>query len=316
MKEIVKDYIRLLHVPTLLLVAFFQLAMFYFVITPFLRSYGVEPVIHTLDVVNLVLASVFIAAGGFVINDYFDLRIDQINRPVTRVVGRTLDKHTAMTLYIVLTVIGVGFSIMLCWHARSFNYAMVMLFMAGILWFYSSSYKRMLVLGNVIVALLMALVPMMVALFSNRFMELEYNISPDLDFLTSRCYTMMGGFALLAFLWTFLIEVVKDMATVAGDRELECHSFPVVWEMNATKWILYVWVTLMWVGIGVLIYFYPALQVSSTLRFYVCGMVIPCFSLYYIIAKAQNVGDYRLISKYTLVLFAISIAYSFTLSFD
>ncbi len=316
MKEKIKDYIRLLHVPTLLLVAFFQIAMFYFVITPFLRSYGVEPVIHTLDVINLVLASVFIAAGGFVINDYFDLRIDQINRPVTRVVGRTLDKHTAMTLYIVLTVIGVCFSIMLCWHARSFNYAMVMLFIAGILWFYSSSYKRMLILGNVIVALLMALVPMMVALFQNRFMELEYNISPDLDFLTSRCYLMMGGFALLSFMWTFLIEVVKDMATVAGDRELECHSFPVVFGTCATKIILYVWITLMWMSIGVLIYIYPVLQVSSTLRFYVCGMVIPCLSLYYIIAKAQNVGDYRLICKYLLVLFAVSVAYSFTLSFE
>ncbi len=315
MKEKIKDYIRLLHVPTLLLVALFQIVMFYFVITPFLRSYGVEPVIHTLDIVNLVLASVFIAAGGFVINDYFDLRIDQINRPVTRVVGRTLDKHTAMTLYIVLTVIGIGFSIMLCWHARSFNYAMVMLFIAGILWFYSSSYKRMLVLGNVIVALLMALVPMMVALFQNRFMELEYNISPDLDFLTSRCYLMMGGFALLSFMWTFMIEVVKDIATVAGDRELECHSFPVVFGIDVTKIILYVWITLMWVGIGVLIYVYPELQATSTLRFYICGMVIPCLSLYYIIAKAQNVGDYRLICKYILVLFAISVAYGFTLSF-
>lgn len=313
MKEQIRDYIKLLHVPTLVLVAAFQLMMFFFVITPLLAVYGVEPSMCGLDLANLVLATVFILAGGFVVNDYFDLRIDQINRPLTRVVGRTLDKHVAMTLYMVLTIIGVGFTVMLCWHARSFDYALVMLFIAGVLWFYSSSYKRMLFLGNLLVALLMALVPIMVALFQNRFMDLEYRLSPELEFLKSNSLLLTFYFAVIAFAWTFVIEVVKDLSTEKGDRELECHSFPVVYGTTATKYILYVWITLMWVGIGAFIYARPAMQTSASLRFYVCGMLIPALSLYYIIAKAKTVGDYRLLVKYVMAIFAVNIAYCFVL---
>ncbi len=314
-KEIIKDYTRFLHVPTLLLVAGFQLMMYFFVVSPFLASYNVQCALSGTDLTLLVLATVFIAMGGFVVNDYFDLKIDQINHPITRFIGRRMDKHTAMTLYIVLTGIGVFFAILLCWHARSLDYGLVLMFVAGILWFYSSSYKRMLVLGNVLVALLMALVPLTVAVFQNRFMALEYRMTPDLDFLMMGCLRYTGAFALLAFGWTFLIEVIKDLATEKGDRELECHTFPVVWGIKKTKWLIYGWITLMWALSGWFIYTTPELRTMGSLRFYVCGMLIPAFSLYYIVSKARSASDYRLIKNYIMAIFAINIIYSCILEF-
>lgn len=311
--DTIKDYARLLHIPTLLLIAAFQVLMYFFVIVPSTKSLGVMPSMPILDLINLIGATVFMAAGGFVINDYFDLKIDQINRPLTRIVGRTMDKHTAMTLYIVLTVIGIVFALLLCWHARSIDYAIMLLFISGILWFYSSSYKRMFIVGNFIVSFLMGLVPFMVALFENRFLAVEYKTSPDLSYLMNENMMQILGFSLMAFGWTFMIEVIKDLATQKGDRELECHTLPIVFGEQKTKWILYIWNTFICLIFAYIIYKTPMLQNSLSYRFYICGTIIPALSLFYIINKAVNAGDYRLIVRYLLVIFAINIAYSYVI---
>lgn len=311
--ETIKNLNRLLHFPTLLLIAVMQVVTYYFIITPMLAQYGMTPLMSVMDLANLVLASVFMAAGGFVINDYFDLKIDEINRPLTRVVGRVIEKHSAMTLYIALTVVGVLFALWLCWHARSFDYALMMLFFTGILWFYSSTYKRILVLGNLVVAILMGLVPMMVTIFQNYFLVQHFMMDPDLSLLMSDCLSYTGGIALLVFAWTFVVEVIKDLSTEKGDRELECHTFPIVWGEKKTKILLYVWITLIWAVFGYIIYNTPALHSSLSLRLYVCFTLIPAFSLYYVIAKARNAGDYRLLVNYSIVILALNVFYSYAL---
>jgi len=80
-----------------------------------------------------------------------------------------------------------------------------------------------------------------------------------------------------------------------------------------TKWILYGWILLIILAFGYVIYQSPLLQNGLSYRFYVCGTVIPAISLFYFIAKAQNAGDYRVITKYTFVIFAINMCYSFVL---
>lgn len=311
--ETIKNLNRLLHFPTLLLIAVMQLVTYYFIITPMLAQYGMKPLMTEMDLVNLVMASVFMAAGGFVINDYFDLKIDEINRPLTRVVGRVMEKHTAMTLYIFLTVVGVLFALLLCWHVRSFDYAMMMLFFTGILWFYSSTYKRILALGNMVVAILMGLVPMMVTIFQNYFLVMHFMMDPDLSHLMSECLSYTAGISVLVFAWTFVVEVIKDLSTEKGDRELECHTFPIVWGEKKTKILLYVWITLIWAIFGYIIYSTPALHSSLSLRLYVCFTLIPAFSLYYVIAKARNAGDYRLLVNYSIAILALNVFYSYAL---
>ncbi len=318
--EVLKDYSRLFRFPMLLLIVAFQFMIYFFVVTPYLESYGIAPSMSVLDCSLLVLATLFITAGGYVINDYFDMKIDQINRPLTRVVGRRLDKNGVMSLYRVLTIIGAVFSILLCWRAQSFEYLLVLLFVAGVLWFYSSNYKRTFFLiignlGNFIVALLMALVPLIVVLFQNQFMTLEYNMNPDLMFIMKGLMVYGLAFSFVAFAWTFILEVVNDLISVKGDRELECHTFPVVWGVQKTKWLLYGCLTLMLVLSALFFYFTPSLHSSASLRFYVCGFFVPALSLFYIISKSQSPADYKLVSNYVMVIFAVNISYIFVLDF-
>ena len=165
--ESVKEYVKLIRLPNLLLVVTIQLMMYHWVLIPVLAQYTLEPAMPPADFYIMLLSSFFIAAGGYVINDYFDMRIDEINKPLTRVVGRTLTKKQTMLFYQVLSGIGMLLGILLCVKTRSLTNFLVYVMFLGLLWFYSSSYKRQYVLGNLIVAFLMikAISPVLYASF-------------------------------------------------------------------------------------------------------------------------------------------------------
>ena len=106
----------------------------------------------------LILSVVCIAAGGYVINDYFDVKIDRINRPDDMVVTRVISREAAMNWFYVLTAIGVVAGLAVAWWARSWTLAMIYIVIPGLLWFYSASYKRQLLVGNIVGCWLVSLI--------------------------------------------------------------------------------------------------------------------------------------------------------------
>ena len=97
---------------------------------------------------------------------------------------------------------------------------MVYVMFLGLLWFYSSSYKRQYVLGNLIVAFLMGMVPVFIALLELRYMNLIYEPSDDVNFIANLVLGWMGAYGILTFVWTFIYEMARDLFTEKGDREL------------------------------------------------------------------------------------------------
>ena len=183
----------------------------------------------------LMSATVLIAAGGYAINDYFDVKIDRINRPDELIVTRTVSKPTAMRLSIGLSAAGMVCGLVLALLLRSMTFAILFIIVPGLLWFYSSSYKRLFMVGNLTISLLAALTPMMVAMANVAVLQLRYATILPYTTLVHDLYAWLGGFALFAFLLTWIREIVKDMQDQMGDRELECHSMPVVWGDMWTK---------------------------------------------------------------------------------
>ena len=312
MKDLIKDYCRLLHVPTLLVIALTQVLLFYKVLLP-LDMTGSS--MTGGDLCLLVASTLFVAMGAFVINDYYDLKIDEINRPLTRVVGKRMDKHLAMTLYISLSVVGVLLAGVLSWNSRSTFAVSTCLFAVGLMWFYSSTYKRILWLGNLLAALVVAMVPLTVILVNQEFLSNAAEMFGPYEqgtFVDSMGLMFFYGFTFfwIFFCWTFVAEVIKDMATEKGDRELECHTFPIVYGVKVSKGIVYVAILL---TCGVTAYFlndrYSFQESDSLLRYYLTCTVIPAISLVYVVYKASSAGDYRLIAKYDLAILVLNMDY-------
>ncbi|MCC6540969.1 MAG: geranylgeranylglycerol-phosphate geranylgeranyltransferase [Flavobacteriales bacterium] len=191
----------------------------------------------------LVLSTILIAAGGNVINDYFDTRIDRINKPGQVIVGRTVRRRVAMTAHAVLSGLGLLLGVIVAWRTGLFKWATIPAFAIGALWVYSTTFKRRLIIGNGLVATLTALVPLTVGLYELPLLQRAMDPAWVVELPNGDRYEMQPfhielwywilGFAAFAFLSTLVRELQKDMADVKGDAADGCRTLPIVWGM---KW--------------------------------------------------------------------------------
>ena len=143
----------------------------------------------------LEIAVILIAAGGYVINDYFDVKIDRINRPDAVIVTRTISKPAAMRLSICLSAAGAACGILEAILLRSMTIGILFVIVPGLLWFYSSSYKRLFMIGNLTIALLAAVTPMLVAMTNVAILQLRFETILPYISLPHDLYAWLGGFA-------------------------------------------------------------------------------------------------------------------------
>lgn len=258
-------------------------------------------------------ATVCIAAGGYVINDYFDVKIDRINRPDEVVVTRSVSKPTAMRLSIALSGLGIACGIAAAALLRSWTLGILFVIIPGLLWFYSSSYKRLFMVGNLIIALLAGVTPMVVAIANVAILQLRYGTILAFTTLPHDLYVWLGGFALFAFLLTWIREIVKDLQDQMGDRELECHSMPVVWGEKWTKVFVTGLIVATLAVIGHL--WYHVLPFSTgwdslSTRHIALGIVVPLLCSLWLLWAAKIPSDYKNCQQVVKFTMLIGMLYS------
>lgn len=241
-----KDFLKLIRWQNLLIVIMTMILMRYFVIEPLISKVsvvlfgadGVEVPMQLkqpwYDFLVLVIATVCITAGGYVINDYFDIQTDLINRGKV-IVDSRISRRKAMMWHNILNVVGVAAGFYVSWKAGYFLLGTVFLIVSGLLYFYSASYKRQFLIGNLLVALLTAMVPMMVVFFEWPALYKFYFANavqlPKLGFL----FYWTGGFAFFAFLTTLAREIIKDIEDFEGDIAYGRNTMPVVIGIPGSK---------------------------------------------------------------------------------
>jgi 4-hydroxybenzoate polyprenyltransferase len=306
--DLVKDILRLVRWSNLLFLAALVWLMEKWVAVPILNQAAFGEQLPWYIVLLIGLATVLIAAGGYVINDYFDVKIDRINRPDELIVTRTIPKPVTMQLSIGLSVAGVVCGIAAAGLLRSMTLAILFVIVPGLLWFYSSSYKRLFMIGNLIIALLAALTPMLVAMSNVAILKLRYEAILPYTSLEHDLYTWIGGFALFAFLLTWIREIIKDMQDQMGDRELECHSMPVVWGETWTKVFVTALIVLTLAIIGHLWWHvlpFPTSWTSLSTRYIALGIVTPLLGVLGLLWAAKIPSDYKTcqqLVKYTMLI--------------
>ncbi|MFZ4402395.1 MAG: geranylgeranylglycerol-phosphate geranylgeranyltransferase [Bacteroidales bacterium] len=289
--------------------------MFEVVLFPILQTYGFETVFESGSMTLLILATVLIAAGGNVLNDYFDIKIDLINRPDKVIVGNIISRPATMIYYQILTGLGILCGLYLAYIASSFTLCFIFIIVPGLLWFYSASYKRQFLTGNLIVAFMAALSILVVGITQLAFLEKVYG---NLIFETpipSIFYGWIGGFALFAFLCTWIREIIKDIEDEIGDREMECRTMPIKWGIAKTKLFLYALIILTVAGLFVINGLFIHFEGSLTIRYIIFGLAIPFIALIYMIFAAKSVADFHQASTLSKVIMLIGILYSFVFYF-
>jgi 4-hydroxybenzoate polyprenyltransferase len=289
--------------------------MFEVVLFPILQTFGFETVFESGSMTLLILATVLIAAGGNVLNDYFDVKIDLINRPDKVIVGNLIPRQATMIYYEILTGLGILCGLYLAFIASSFTLCFIFIIVPGLLWFYSASYKRQFLTGNLIVAFMAALSILVVGITQLAFLEKVYG---NLIFETpipSLFYGWIGGFALFAFLCTWIREIIKDIEDEIGDREMECRTLPIKWGIPKTKLFLYALIILTVAGLFIFNELFIHFEGSLTIRYIIFGLAIPFIVLIYMIFAAKTVADFHQASTLSKVIMLIGVLYSFVFYF-
>lgn len=287
------------------------------VATPVLREAGFGEQLPWYVTLLLMCAAMLIGAGGYVINDYFDVKIDRINRPDEVVVTRSVSKPAAMRLSIALSGTGIACGIAAAVLLRSLTLGILFVLIPGLLWFYSSSYKRLFLIGNLIIALLAGLTPLIVAMANVAQLEMLYaSILPYMS-LPHDLYCWLGGFGLFAFLLTWIREIVKDLQDQMGDRELECHSMPIVWGEKWTKVFVTGLIILTIAIIGHLWYHvlpFPISWSSLSTRYIVFGIVIPLLCALCLLWAAKIPSDYKSCQQILKLAMVFGTLYSYVIA--
>lgn len=195
----------------------------------------------TLAFTLLVIAMVLIQAGGYVINDIFDMDIDVINKPEKRVVGKIFTERQANLYYITLTIIGLGCGLAASVMANGKNFYTIfaaLILLACFLYSYSSRYKKELVIGNLIVSLSVAFAVFLPWLFQVLSMLGDQEMLLENQEWMHVTLHIVLIYTVFAFMMTLIREIVKDMEDMKGDGRSHCRTIPIVWGMNAAQIIV------------------------------------------------------------------------------
>ena len=286
------------------------------VATPLLRLAQFSEQMPWWVLTLLILSTVLIAAGGYVINDYFDVKIDRINRPEDLVVTRHITRDGAMRLFQILTAVGVAAGLAVAWWAKSWTLAMIYIVIPGLLWFYSASYKRQLLIGNIVVSFVSALVPLLVAIANADYLRHLYGDALQYTPITGQLYVWISGFALFAFLMTLAREMVKDIEDITGDKEMECRTVAIVWGEKPTKMIVSILLLITMALIAYLIWAvlpFTSDWKSFSTRYAVFGLIVPLLCAIMLLWAAKTPLEYRrtqLVLKFTMFM---GVLYSFVI---
>ena len=304
---------RLVRWSNLLFLAALVWVMEKWVATPILVKAAFGEQLPGYMLLLIILATVLIAAGGYVINDYFDVKIDRINRPDEVIVTRSISKPAAMRLSMILSGIGIACGIAVAVVLKSLTIGILFVLIPGLLWFYSSSYKRLFMIGNLIIALLAGVTPIVVAMTNVAVLQLRYETILPYTTLVHDIYAWLGGFALFAFLLTWIREIIKDMQDQMGDRELECHSMPVVWGEQWTKVFVTGLIVITLAIIGHLwwhILPFPTAWTNLSTRYIALGIVTPLLCSVWLLWSAKIPSDYKVCQQVVKFTMLIGMLYS------
>lgn len=291
-------FLKLIRWPNLVFIALTQILFVYCVVQPVYTAAGKVPVVSGNSFWLLCLSSVLIAAAGYIINDYFDLNIDLINKPDKLVVEKIIPRRWTIFLHLLLSAIGILIGVYLDVTTPIIFLSIANAACVLCLFIYSISLKKKLLAGNVLISLLTAWVVLVITWCE--FVSFPHTQGVDIARI-SRYTFLYAGFA---FVISIIREVIKDMEDIEGDRRYGCTTMPIVWGIRASKIFVAVWLVVL-ISVLIALQFYVlAFKWWVSAVYCVIFIIAPLINIFRDLFKASQPQDFhRLSTKVKLVMF-------------
>jgi len=286
-----------------LIIAFFRLIrwqnILFIIITQVLFYFAIYRSLYTSEnnfhqFVWLLIASVCIAAAGYIINDYFDLNIDRINKPDKNVIGKVISRRWAILWHMLLSILGLLATAIAVsfqkWYLILANLLCVML-----LWLYSTSLKKQLLVGNIVISILTAWTILIMFFARIPFYE-AFGITEEVTAKFFRVSFLYAGFA---FIISIIREAIKDVEDMEGDRRYGCKTLPIVAGVVATKVYTSVWIVVLIAALVVLQLYILQYKWWLAIVYSTLFVILPLSHFFFRHYRAKTKADFATLSNYT-----------------
>jgi len=301
--KLLAAFLRLIRSVNLVFIAITQLLFQYCCLWPVLKRVDAPATLTAPMLIVLIIASVLIAAAGYIINDYFDLNIDLVNKPDKLVVDKVIRRRWAILWHMGFSSIGVLLSALVAWKTRAWWLIPANIGCVVALWFYSTTFKRKLLIGNVIISLLTAWSVLLIFFSKVSVADalLPYHQSQPKFFRFAFLY---AGFA---FILSLIREAIKDIEDMPGDAKYGCRTMPIVWGTNTTKvytgvWLIILIITLVIVQVYVLQFRWWWAVVYAVLL-----IIAPLIDILLQLRRASTTQQYHKLSNQTKLVMLTGI---------
>ncbi|RYZ24496.1 MAG: ubiquinone biosynthesis protein UbiA [Chitinophagaceae bacterium] len=280
-------FFRLVRWPNLLFIVLTQLLFYFCVYVPLFH-----PQHPPLRLAWIVTASVLIAAAGYIINDYFDLDIDLVNKPEKNVINRLITRRWAIFWHAALSAAGVLATVFAVGWNKSYlvaaNGVVVLL-----LWLYSTSLKKKLLIGNIVISVLTAWT-VLILFFAQVPFRYAFGVQ---DAVTAKFFRVAFLYAGFAFVLSLIREAVKDVEDMEGDRRYGCRTMPIVTGVVATKVYTTVWIVVVLGALIVLQLYILQFQWWWAVIYSVFFVIFPLIYLFFSHLKASTTAEFAALSR-------------------
>lgn len=290
--RLIAAFFRLIRLPNLFFIALTQALFQFCIYYPLYRDN--IPANDLLHFAFLVLASLFIASAGYIINDYFDINIDEVNKPQKMVVDRIIHRRWAIAWHLILSFSGVILTALALpffekWYLILANIACVVL-----LWFYSTNFKKSLLIGNIVISLLTSWT-ILIIFFSKVTAGNAFKPGTYTQPKFFRLAILYAGFA---FISSLIREALKDIEDIKGDARYGSHTMPIAWGINATKVYIAVWMIVLIIMLLVIQVYVLQFRWWWLVVYAVITVILPLVVIFRRLFKASSTEQYHSLSSW------------------
>jgi 4-hydroxybenzoate polyprenyltransferase len=299
--RLIAAFLKMIRLPNLLFIALTQ-ALFQFCIYYPLYN-GHIPASDTRNFILLVFASLFIGAAGYIINDYFDINIDEVNKPEKMVVDKVINRRWAIAWHFILSTAGILLTILALPVFEKWYLLLGNIFCVILLWFYSTTFKQKLLIGNIIISVLTAWT-ILVIFFSKVSVSDAFETDHPGQPKFFRFAFLYAGFA---FIISLIREAIKDIEDMPGDARYGCRTMPIMWGVNATKVYVAVWMIILIAILIVVQVYVLQFQWWWAVVYCILMIILPLLYIFFKLFRASTIQEYHKLSSWTKLVMLTGI---------
>jgi 4-hydroxybenzoate polyprenyltransferase len=292
-----KAILTLIRFPNLVFIFLTQIIAYYFIICPAVAKSSALPTLNFQSSTLLFISTVLIAAAGYIINDYFDMGIDMVNKPHKMTIEKYFSRRRIIIWHILLNILGLLIAGYIAFHFAKLRYLSVQIICILLLLVYSTTFKRKLFSGNLMIAILTSLTLYTTALYEPKFHLYDLKNTDSVS---------LWIYLLFSFCITLMREIIKDIEDIKGDLVQNCKTIPLVFGINRAKKIIYL-IAFILTSIIILSSIYLLHTNIILIISLLIGIVFPLLITLFLLWKANTSKQFHQISTYIKIITFIGI---------